>query len=290
MKTGHLLVMTLASTMVARADFSYTQTRKSAQGAAAAGDAITRHFLKGQKMKVDSGKSASIFDFDAQTVTMMDNERKTYTVTPFSELGKKLPQTEMSAKLDVKETGQKKNVNGFNASEVVMTIAVEGGPAAAQGKSPAMKMQMEMDMWLSSEVPGAQELRAFYQKNSARFPWAALGGGGNAGMQQAIVEMQKKMASIGGVPVMQITRMKTLGNEAQAAQMQAGMEQARARFEEMKKQGGQQAAIAEQALARMGGRSGGALFEVTMESSGFSTSSIPDSVFAIPGDYKKVVR
>jgi len=284
MKTGYVLVLTLACGMTARADFSYTQTRKSGQGmAAAVGDQVTKHYLKGQKMKVDSGKTSSIFDFGAQTITVLDNQAKTYTVTPFGEMGKAMQQSDMSAKIDVKETGQKKSINGFNASEVVMTIGMEGGPAAAQG----MKMQMEMDMWLSSDVPGAAELRAFFQKNGERFPWAALGGGGNPSMQKAIADMQKKIASIGGVPVMQITRMKAAGNP----QMSAQMEQARARFEEMKKQGGQQAAMAEQMLARMGGGAGGgSLFEVTMESSGFSTSAIPDSVFAVPGDYKKVTK
>jgi hypothetical protein len=71
--------------------------------------------------------------------------------------------------------------------------------------------------------------------------------------------------------------------------MQAGMAQARAQMEAMVKQGGPGAAAAQQALARMGGApaAGGALMEVTMESSGFSTSSIPDSVFAIPTDFHK---
>jgi hypothetical protein len=284
MKTVHLMMLTVACTLIARADFSYTQTRKSAQGMGTGGDQVTRHYLKGQKMKVDSGKSASIFDFETQTVSSLDTQNKTYTVTPFSELGKAAQQSEISAKIDVKETGQKKSINGFNASEVVMTVAMEGGPGGAPGAK--MQMQMEMDKWLSSEVPGAQELRAFYQKNGARFPWAALGGGGNVGMQAAIADMQKKIASIGGVPVLQVTRMKAAGNEEQAAQMA----QARARIEEMKKQGGQQATMADQILARLPGPAGGSLFEVTMESSNFSTSSIPDSVFAIPADYKKTAR
>ncbi len=284
MKTGYVLVLTLACGMTARADFSYQQTRKAAQGMpAAGGDQVTKHYLKGQKMKVDSGRSSSIFDFAAQTMTVMDNQAKTYTVTPFGEMGKSIKQTDMTAKIDVKETGQKKSINGFTANEVLMTIAVEGGAAGAQG----MKMQMEMDMWISSDVPGAQELRAFYQKNGERFPWAAIGGGGNPSMQAAVADMQKKIANMGGVPVMQITRMKA----AASPQMSAQMEQARTKFEEMKKQGGQQAAMADQMLARMGGGAGGGtLFEVTMESSGFSTSAIPDSVFAVPGDYKKVVK
>ncbi len=235
---------------------------------------------------MDSGSSATIFDFEAQTMTLIDTAAKTYKVTPFAELAKgagtsAMAKADVSAKVDVKETGQKKIINGLNCSEVVMSIAMEGGPAAAQG----MKMQMEMDMWFSSDAPGASELRAFYQKNGERFPWSAMGGGANPGMAKAIADMQKAMTKQGGVPVLQITRMKSAGNE----QMNAQMSQARARLEEMKKQGGQQAAMAEQALARMGGMggAGGAMFETTSESSGFSTSSIPDSVFAIPADYPK---
>jgi hypothetical protein len=66
-----------------------------------------------------------------------------------------------------------------------------------------------------------------------------------------------------------------------------------AQMEAMKKQGGPQAAAMEQAMARMGaargamGGGGGSLFEMTMESSGFSTSSVPDSVFEIPAGYTK---
>ena len=41
-------------------------------------------------------------------------------------------------------------------------------------------MQMEMDMWLSTDVPGIGELRTFYQKNMERFPWAAMSGGGQS--------------------------------------------------------------------------------------------------------------
>jgi hypothetical protein len=52
----------------------------------------------------------------------------------------------------------------------------------------------------------------------------------------------------------------------------------------MKKQGGPQAAMADQMLARMGGGSS----DITNESSGFSASPVPDSVFAIPADYQKV--
>ena len=73
-------------------------------------------------------------------------------------------------------------------------------------------------------------------------PWAAMAGG-NPG----IAEMLRMMATMHGIP--------DYGDEDGSAnpQQQAQMDQARARFEEMKKQGRPQAAMADQMLARMGG-------------------------------------
>src|SRR5690349_14367186 len=119
MKTVHLLTLSLACTLVARADFSYTQTRKSATGMAAAAVAsqnpTTKTFFKGQKMKIDSGNSAHIIDFDAQTITNINNADKSYTVTKFSDLGQMMKDTGAEVKVDVNDTGQRKAVNGMNA-------------------------------------------------------------------------------------------------------------------------------------------------------------------------------
>ncbi|HTS61938.1 MAG TPA: DUF4412 domain-containing protein [Candidatus Acidoferrales bacterium] len=293
MKIAPVLILSLLCTLTARADFSYVQTRKSATGMAAsamnASNPTTRHYFKGQKMKVDAGSTSHIVDFEAQTLTNINNDQKSYTVTKFSDLGQMMKDTGADVKVDIKETGERRNINGFNASQVMMTMSVE----SAQG-APGMKMQIEVELWISPDVPGAQEARAFFQKNGDKFPWASLaGGGGNAGMQKAMVELQRKIAGLNGVTVMQVMRMKMggAGGDAQAAQMQQGMAQAMARLEEMKKQGGPQAAAAEQALARMGaargGAGGGSLLEMTMESSGFSTAAVPDSVFAIPAGYQK---
>jgi hypothetical protein len=287
MKIAHVLILTLAAGLTARGDFSYTSTRKSAAGqtTANAGDQSTKHYLKGQKMKIDGGGRATVMDFDEQTLTSIDNNRKTYTVTKFGDLGQTLQRTDVEMKVDVKKTGETRSINGYHASEVVMTMDIDN----PQGPAAGTKMQMEMHMWFSPDVPGAQELRAFHEKNRDRFPWAALGGGGNQSMQKAMADMQRKMAEMNGVAVLQVVRVKSGGNDAQAAQMQQGMAQARARLEEMQKQGGPQAAAATQALARMGGTSSGsgALFEMTTESGNFSTDAIQDSVFAIPAGYQK---
>src|SRR5580704_6210209 len=169
----------------------------------------SKFYLKGQKMKTESGETATILDFDAQTITMVNNRQKTVTVRKFGDIAPGA--NGVNAKIDVKETGQKKVINGYNASELVITMQMDSPAGAQMGK-----MQMEMDMWLSSDPPGVKELRAFYQKNMSRFPWAAMSAGaaGNPGMQKAMVEMQRKMAEMNGVNVMQVMKMKAAGGGA----------------------------------------------------------------------------
>jgi hypothetical protein len=166
-----------------------------------------------------------------------------------------------------------------------MTMAVENPQTARMG----MNMQMEMDLWLSSDPPGVQEVHAIFQKNMEKLPWAAMAGGaGSPAIQKEMADMQRKIASLGGITVMHTIRVRMGGNGAQAAQMQQGMEQARAQLEAMRKQGGAQAAAAEQAMARMGAMNGGGpMVEIATESTGFSRASIPDSVFAVPAGYTK---
>ena len=230
-----------------------------------------------------------ILDFDAQNMTQINTAQKTYTVSKFSELGETVSKSGMEINIDVKETGQRKTINGFNATELVMTMVIDNPQSRQQG----MRMKVEMDIWVSPDVPGAQELRAFYQRNAGKFPWAAMsgaGGRGNPSMQKAMADLQRKMADMKGVPVLQVMKIGGSGNEAQQAQMQQGMAQARAQLEEMKRQGKLTPQM-EEALKRMNGASsGGSMFETAMESSDFSASPIPDSVFAIPAGYQQTQR
>ncbi|HWF10166.1 MAG TPA: DUF4412 domain-containing protein [Bryobacteraceae bacterium] len=283
MKTAIVFTVVLVSTAAARADFSYTTARKTTGGAMAgvAGNGLQgsqQFYFKGQKMKVDDGDMAGIIDFDARTVTVINNRQKKVSVQSFDDLAAATKQRDAGVKIDVKESGQKKTVNGYNASELVMTMDVDSPQTRQMGK-----MQMEMDMWISSDVPGATELRAFCEKNAASFPWAAMAGDSNQGMTAAIADMQRKVARMNGVPVQQIVKIRMAGgpaappmpqmSAAQAAQMQDAM----AKLKTLQAQGGPAAAGA-----------GSSMMEMTMESTDFSTSSIPDSVFAIPSAYQNL--
>ncbi|MGO4883212.1 MAG: DUF4412 domain-containing protein [Bryobacteraceae bacterium] len=277
MRTASISLLILAATLAARADFSYTMTPK------AAGETM-KHYLKGQKMKMEHGSKATIMDFEAQTLTSIDNSTKTYTVTKFSDIANAAANAAsgVDVKADIKKTGEKKTINGYEATQVIVTMDVEMPQASQAG----MKPKAEIELWVSHDVPGRDELVAFYHKNAAHFPMAAMGGN-NPGMQKAMAKLYEAMAELDGVVVEQVVRVK-MGSGAgpSGAQMQQ-MAQARARLEAMAQQGGQAGAAAQQALARMGGMSSGSgnMFETTMDGSGFSTDAIPDSVFAIPAGY-----
>jgi hypothetical protein len=286
MTAPKLFALALAAATAAHADFSYTTTTKGPV------EQTSKHYLKGDKMMTDNGNTAMIIDFAAQTVTHIDKANKTYTVSKVSDVASGPAQdakVEMSG--DFKETGQRKTINGFNASQATLNMQVE----MAQGPQPGMKMQMEMELWLSPDVPGYSEMEAFYKRNMSRFPWAAMAQGSNASMRATMAELQKKMAGMHGAPVLEIihSKMGGAGAPSMTPQQQAQMEKAKAQIEAMQKQGGPQAAAAAQMLARMNamsGGSGGGGMEITIEASGFSAAPIPDSVFAAPDGYKSAAK
>jgi hypothetical protein len=272
LQTVRFLMLTAIAAAAAHADFSYITVTKSP-----AGETTSKHYIKGQKLITDYTDRTTIMDLDAQTMTTINKSQKTYSVRSFTDLYGTSAPTGMKVNADIKKTGQTKTINGFDTEEMVVTVAMDSSQSARPGaKGPPMQMQMEMHMWLASNLPGIEEARAFYQKNADRMPWAAMAGG-----MSGMAEIQHKLATMHGMPVLTVMKMGSAD-----PQQQAKMEQMRAQMEAMKKQGGPQAAMADQMLAKMGTGSN----DVTNESSGFSGSPVSDSVFAIPAGYQKVDR
>lgn len=275
MRVSILRVAALAvSALTALADFSYQTTVKSSGPAAGT---VTKQKIKGNKMRIDTGDVSVITDLDAQTVTTVRHSAKTFTVTQLNQIAAGMPKTPGEIKAEAKETGLQKKIGGFNCRQVVLTMTMQG---------PTGAMLMENEMWVSSEVPGAAEMRALTTRMGEKgiFPQ-----GGDSQMNKAMVDLQRAMSKVNGVPVLQITRMKS-GNDAQAKQMDAQMAAARQQMEALKKAGGEQAKMAEKMLAQLPAAGAKYLMEITMESSGFSTAAIAAGDFATPAGYKKAER
>ncbi|HEY4087148.1 MAG TPA: hypothetical protein VGM43_14475 [Bryobacteraceae bacterium] len=306
--TASLCTVALAATLTAHADFSFSKTQKVTGGsmaamAGSAGNRESKSYFKGEKAAEVASDSTILMDFAAQTITTINKVQKTYKVQKFSDVSA-AASSNAQMTINIQDTGQTKTINGFNAKESLVTLDLD----FAVGRGPAMKMAAEIEVWRSTDVPGAAEMRAFYQKNAANFPWAAMmGAGGNQSIQSAITQVQKKLAQSDGMVVEEVIRIKPAGGGAQAAQMpqapqltpeqQAKMEAAKAQMDAMAKQGGAQAVAAQRAMAAMAamGRgpaaSGGAssaLIEMTIDNTGFSTEAVPDSEFVVPSDYKQI--
>src|SRR5215212_518506 len=109
-----------------------------------------------------------IIDLKEEKIYDLDIRKKTYTVTTFDELRKKMEEMEAKARadaskapreeqpetqgkqldmdFDVKNTGQTKTINGFDTREVVMTVTVR-----EKGKKleDSGGMVMTVDNWLT---------------------------------------------------------------------------------------------------------------------------------------------
>src|SRR5690348_400603 len=113
MKRANLFIIVFAAAFTAQADFSYSTAPQNAGGAAGVAAAAmqgAKYYFKGDKLKMETGESSIILDFDPQTVTGINNSQRTYSVTPFSEIGKDLKDVNAEAQAEVKETGQKKKI------------------------------------------------------------------------------------------------------------------------------------------------------------------------------------
>jgi TonB family protein len=290
MKIGYLALLSLGTSSIGLADFSYTVTGKLAP---LSGPQTEKRYFKGQKMKVESAGGSTILDFDAQTVTRINNMLKSYSVTKFSDIPAPPKQTEVDVTVYVQETGRTKSISDYEASEVVLTADLD----SPQIRQRPVKPQTEKRVWVSTGVPGSEELRAFYERNRERFPWMALAEGGqqqaaNAtaeAVRAAAVETERRKTELKGVPVLEVSTLRTAPGGSRGPNIQ-DWAQGRAQLEGQRNKGGPGANTAAQALARAESMGGDpfAVMQNTFESSGFSTEQIPDSVFAIPAEYKLV--
>lgn len=209
----------------ALADFRYDQSSRMTGGSMMAMMKMAAKFskgamdpvnstvaVKGNRMVMNHGKSATIYDLDKETITEVNFEKKEYSVTTFAEMKAFLDKTmlkggttESSIEIDVKETGKEEVVAGMKAREFLMTMKVEATDPQTGKKG---EMQMEMSNWLAPKLPGYEEISEFYKRMAEKMDMRSMFGGmGQAGMGKGMAEAAKKLAAMDGIPVLQITRM-----------------------------------------------------------------------------------
>ena len=153
-------------------------------GGKAAREGVTSTVIvKGDRKATVHDENAQIIDLAEEKIYDVNLKKKSYKVTTFAELRRQWEEEqkkaqerasreqksekpaekdpnakEMEVDFDVKDTGQKKAINGFDTHEVVMTITVrEKGKTLEQSGG----MVLTSDMWLAPSVRALKEVSDF---------------------------------------------------------------------------------------------------------------------------------
>jgi hypothetical protein len=237
-------VLALALAATARADYSYKQTSQVTGGAflkflkvmpgggKATEPIVTKMSIKGNRMVTEDKDGYQIIDLDKETMTDVNLKEKAYSVITFAEMKaameamlKKMSEgksesaasADVEMKMDVKETGQSKEVSGVSTKEFLLLM---GWTVTDKKSGQKADMNIDNQMWMAEDLPGYDEVRNFHMRMAEKIQWApgmatnamaAMQPNVREGMQKLIKEAQK----LKGVPVQQVMKMKMAGQNGE---------------------------------------------------------------------------
>src|SRR5512140_1605808 len=186
--------------------------------------------VKGDRRNHIVGDNGELVDLKEEKIYKIDYARQTYTVTTFDELRKKWEEEQKRAEkesgsareekpekkgpeyvveVDVKETGKKQVISGFNTHEVIVTTTVHEKGKTLDEAGGAV---LTSDLWIGPHVPELAELAKFEQRYAEK-----LYGHNFAGMDpralasviatapqftQAMKKFQEKADALDGTPIL----------------------------------------------------------------------------------------
>ena len=139
--------------------------------------------VKGDRRITTNDVNGQIVDLVEEKIYELDVKKKTYTVTTFADVRRRMEEARKKAEADaakaqekpadappdqhakemevdftVKETGQRKTINGFDTRQAIMTIALrEKGKTLEQ----AGGLVVTSDIWLAPRIAAMQEVAEF---------------------------------------------------------------------------------------------------------------------------------
>lgn len=203
--------------------------------------------VRGNRKATMGDTTGEIIDLGEEKVYSLDLRKKTYEVATFADIRRKMldaqekaakaakqepteapPQgPDMEMDFAVKESGQKKNINGFDCREVIMTITTrQKGKTLEEGGG----MVMTSNVWLGPEIPALKEIADFdlryFQKLNLGSP---LGGDMEQmaaalamypGLKDMMAKLQSQQVDMKGSQILTVTTMESV----QSAEQQAASE------------------------------------------------------------------
>lgn len=213
-------------------------------GKAAKEGIVSNVAVKGDRKATTSEYGGQIIDLGEEKVYDLNTKNKTYTVTTFEEIRKKLrEQQDKAAKdakeqggkqepaqqgkeyevdFDVKETGQHKQIAGYNTREAIATITVrEKGKTLEQSGG----MVMTSDMWLAPTIKEMKEIQEFDLKYAKQINITGAAGASAEqmaaalamypGLQKAFAKMQSEGGKLDGTPLASVLTVESVKSPEQ---------------------------------------------------------------------------
>jgi hypothetical protein len=198
--------------------------------------------VKGDRKLTRTDQRGQLIDLAEEKIYEIDFAARSYKVSTFAELRKKMeearakakeqmasaqgtkqgePQKKMAIDVVSKETGEKKAVNGFECRQVITTVTMheEGKTLEAAGG-----MVLTLDSWLTSSIPAMKEAsefdRRYFEKLSGMDAAAAAQQMTAAlamfpGLGEAVARARVEGAKIDGTPIMTTMNVEAVKNPEQ---------------------------------------------------------------------------
>jgi hypothetical protein len=208
--------------------------------------------VKGDRKATMGDATGQIIDLSEEKVYDLDLKKKSYKVTTFAELRRRMEEAKKKAEedarkeaakekekphaadpnakqmeidFDIKNTGTKKTINGFDTHEAVMTVTVrEKGKTLEQGGG----MVVTTDMWLAPKIAAMKEITDFDARYAKQLYGTMIAGVSAEQMaaamamypmmKDALGKMSAEGGKIEGTPIQTTTTMDAVKSEAQIAE------------------------------------------------------------------------
>ena len=221
--------------------------------------------VKGNRKITLSDQTGRIVDLEEEKIYELDRKGKTYKVVTFEDIRRQMEQAQEQAKqaqksqpqpeakaqpqpdpnakqvqvdFDLKESGQKKNINGYDCREVVMTITVHEKDKTLQQSGG---MVMTTHQWLGPRIAGLKEIEDFDRRYAEKlrgpaFVMPSLADSPSADqfaaasamypmMKDAIGKFNTENVNMDGTSVLTSMTMESVASPEQMAQQQQQQQQ-----------------------------------------------------------------
>jgi hypothetical protein len=208
--------------------------------------------VKGDRKATMGDSTGQIIDLAEEKVYDLDLKKKSYKVTTFAELRRRMEEAKKKAEedarkeaakekekpqaadpnakqmeidFDIKNTGTKKTINGFDTHEAVMTVTVrEKGKSLEQSGG----MVVTSDMWLAPKIAAMKEIADFDARYAKQLYGTMIAGVSAEQMaaamamypmmKQALGRMAAEGGKIDGTPIQTTTTMDAVKSPEQIAE------------------------------------------------------------------------